>query len=375
MRSLQPCYWKSIKAWQDVSEEDWTDWKWQTARKIRTFNELKQIIPWVDEETFKTVSEVFHFATTPYYLSLADLNDPDDPILKQILPDKKEIDDNYQEGAYPDPFLEDMKSPVPGLTHRYPDRVLVRTTNVCSVYCRHCMRKRMFLEEERARTKEELEPVFQYIQENQGVHEVLLSGGDPLTLPNKKLEYILDRLQRIEHVHIIRLATREVVVNPFRFYDNNLLEILSKYDKVWVVTHFNHPAEITTYTKVAVKNILMSGVPVLNQTVLLKGVNDDKHTIERLMRELIKVKIKPYYLFHCDPTKGVYHFKTGIDKGLEIMEHLRGRLSGIGIPVFAVDLLGGLGKVPLLPDYIVEKDERGIKFRNYENRELIIKNL
>lgn len=375
MRSLQPYYWKSIKAWQDVSEENWTDWKWQTARKIRTFNELKQIVPWVDEETFKTVSEVFHFATTPYYLSLADLNDPSDPILKQILPDKKEIDEKYQEGAYLDPFLEDIKSPVPGLTHRYPDRVLVRTTNVCSVYCRHCMRKRMFLEEERARTKEELEPIFQYIQENQGIHEVLLSGGDPLTLPNKKLEYILDRLQRIEHVHVIRLATREVVVNPFRFYDNHLLDILSKYDKVWVVTHFNHPAEITTYTKVAVQNLLRAGVPVLNQTVLLKGINDDKYTIENLLRELLKVKIKPYYLFHCDPTTGVYHFKTGIDKGLEIMEHLRGRLSGIGIPVFAVDLVGGLGKVPLLPDYIKHRDKDSIKFRNYENKEVIIKKL
>lgn len=334
-----------------------------------------QLIPWIDKDMFNRVSEVFHFATTPYYLSIADLNNPQDPILKQIIPDIKEIDENYQKDAYLDPFLEDIKSPVPGLTHRYPDRVLIRTTNVCSVYCRHCMRKRMFLEEERARTKQELKPIFEYIKKNKNIHEVLLSGGDPLTLPNKKLDFILEQLEQIEHVHLIRLATREVVVNPFRFYDNNLLEILSRYDKVWVVTHFNHPNEITNYTKTAVNNLLRAGVPVLNQTVLLKGINDDKYIIENLMRGLLKIKIKPYYLFHCDPTKGVYHFKTGIDKGLEIMEHLRGRLSGIGIPTFAVDLTGGLGKVPLLPEYILYKDEHIIKFRNYENKEIIIKNL
>lgn len=375
MKNLEAQHWKKINIWQDVSEKDWTDWKWQTANKIKTLNQIKQVVKWIDGDIFNRVCDVFHFATTPYYLSLADLKNPQDPILKQILPDSKEIDEDFQEGAYLDPFLEDIKSPVPGLTHRYPDRVLIRTTNVCSVYCRHCMRKRMFLEEERARTKQEFECMFEYIKKNREIHEVLLSGGDPLTLPNKKIDYILNSLQQIDHIHVIRLATREVVVNPFRFFDEGLLDILSRYDKVWVVTHFNHPDEITKYTKIAVNNILRAGVPVLNQTVLLKGINDDKHTIENLMRDLLKIKIKPYYLFHCDPTKGVYHFKTGIDKGLEIMEHLRGRLSGIGIPVFAVDLLGGLGKIPLLPDYIVEKDKDKIKFRNYENREVIIKNL
>lgn len=375
MKNLEPYYWKNIQTWQDISEKDWTNWKWQTANKIKTLSQLKKVVKWIDEATFNKVTQIFHFATTPYYLSLANLDDPNDPILKQILPDEKEIDDKYQEGAYLDPFLEDVKSPVPGLTHRYPDRVLVRTTNVCSVYCRHCMRKRMFLEEERARTKQEFENMFEYIRKNENIHEVLLSGGDPLTLPNKKLDYILEQLHKIEHVHLIRLATREVVVNPFRFYDKDLLDILSKYDKVWVVTHFNHPNEITNYTKTAVYNLLKSGVVVLNQTVLLKDINDDKNIMENLMRDLIKVKIKPYYLFHCDPTKGVYHFKTGIEKGLEIMEHLRGRLSGIGIPTFAVDLVGGLGKVPVLPNYIVQKSEDGIKFRNYEFKEIFIKNL
>lgn len=375
MRELSRDYWKSIYIWKDVAEEDWTNWKWQTVNKIRTVENIKRVIEWVDEAVFRKVSDVYHFATTPYYLSLANLEDKNDPILLQILPDLKEIDEEYQKGAYLDPFLEDVKNPVPGLTHRYPDRVLIRTTNVCSVYCRHCMRKRMFLEDERARPKEEFERMFQYLREKEEVREVILSGGDPLTLPNKKLDYILNSIQQIDHIDLIRIATRETVVNPFRFYDEELLEILSKYDKVWVVTHFNHPEEITNYTKVAVKNILRTGTPVLNQTVLLKGINDNKHTVERLMRELLRLKVKPYYLFHCDPTKGVYHFKAGIDKGLEIMEHLRGRLSGIGIPTFALDIEGGMGKVPLLPQYILERGNNFLRIRNYENKEIIIKNL
>lgn len=375
MRELSRDYWKSIYIWKDVAEEDWTNWKWQTVNKIRTVENIKRVIEWVDEAVFRKVSDVYHFATTPYYLSLANLEDKNDPILLQILPDLKEIDEEYQKGAYLDPFLEDVKNPVPGLTHRYPDRVLIRTTNVCSVYCRHCMRKRMFLEDERARPKKEFERMFQYLREKEEVREVILSGGDPLTLPNKKLDYILNSIQQIDHIDLIRIATRETVVNPFRFYDEELLEILSKYDKVWVVTHFNHPEEITNYTKVAVKNILRTGTPVLNQTVLLKGINDNKHTVERLMRELLRLKVKPYYLFHCDPTKGVYHFKAGIDKGLEIMEHLRGRLSGIGIPTFALDIEGGMGKVPLLPEYILERGNNFLRIRNYENKEIIIKNL
>ncbi|MCX7738766.1 MAG: KamA family radical SAM protein [Hydrogenothermaceae bacterium] len=375
MRELSRDYWKSIYIWKDVAEEDWTNWKWQTVNKIRAVEDIKRVIDWVDKTVLKKISDVYHFATTPYYLSLANLEDKNDPILLQILPDLKEIDEEYQKSAYLDPFLEDVKSPVPGLTHRYPDRVLIRTTNVCSVYCRHCMRKRMFLEDERARPKEEFEKMFQYLREKEEVREVILSGGDPLTLPNKKLDYILSSIQQIDHIDLIRIATRETVVNPFRFYDEELLEILSKYDKVWVVTHFNHPEEITSYTKVAVKNILRTGAPVLNQTVLLKGINDNKHTVERLMRELLRLKVKPYYLFHCDPTKGVYHFKTGIDKGLEIMEHLRGRLSGIGIPTFVLDIEGGMGKVPLLPEYILERGNNFLKIRNYENKEIIIKNL
>jgi L-lysine 2,3-aminomutase (EC 5.4.3.2) len=373
LQNLEENFWQKIHLYKDISNEQWQDWKWQIANRITSLNELKQIIPIKNEEDFLKISEIFHFGTTPYYISLINPNDENDPILKQILPDIKEIDEKYQEGAFLDPFLEDVKSPVPGLTHRYPDRVLFRATNFCSVYCRHCMRKRMFLEDERARTKEEYDAMFEYIRNNKSIKEVLISGGDPLTLPNKKIEYILKNLYEISHIDVIRIGSRELVVNPYRFYDEKLLQLFEKYDKVWLITHFNHPNEITSETKKAVKNILSTGTPVLNQTVLLKGINDSKETIENLMRDLLKAKIKPYYLFQCDPTKGVYHFRTPLEVGLEIMEYLRGRLSGLGIPTFAVDLLGGLGKVPVLPNYIIEKNEDYIVFRNYENKTVKVK--
>lgn len=373
MQNLEENFWQKIHLYKNISKEQWQDWKWQIANRITSLNELKQIIPIKNEEDFLKISQIFHFGTTPYYISLINPKDENDPILKQILPDIKEIDEKYQEGAFLDPFLEDVKSPVPGLTHRYPDRVLFRATNFCSVYCRHCMRKRMFLEDERARTKEEYDAMFEYIRNNKSIKEVLISGGDPLTLPNKKIEYILKNLYEISHIDIIRIGSRELVVNPYRFYDEKLLQLFEKYDKVWLITHFNHPNEITSETKKAVKNILSTGTPVLNQTVLLKGINDNKEIIENLMRDLLKAKIKPYYLFQCDPTKGVYHFRTPLEVGLEIMEYLRGRLSGLGIPTFAVDLLGGLGKVPVLPNYIIEKNEDYIVFRNYENKTVKVK--
>jgi len=373
LQNLEENFWQKIHLFKNISKDQWQDWKWQIANRITSLNELKQIIPIKNEEDFLKISQIFHFGTTPYYISLINPKDENDPILKQILPDIKEIDEKYQEGAFLDPFLEDVKSPVPGLTHRYPDRVLFRATNFCSVYCRHCMRKRIFLEDERARTKEEYDAMFEYIRNNKSIKEVLISGGDPLTLPNKKIEYILKNLYEISHIDVIRIGSRELVVNPYRFYDEKLLQLFEKYDKVWLITHFNHPNEITSETKKAIKNILSTGTPVLNQTVLLKGINDSKETIENLMRDLLKVKIKPYYLFQCDPTKGVYHFRTPLEVGLEIMEYLRGRLSGLGIPTFAVDLLGGLGKVPVLPNYIIEKNEDYIVFRNYENKTVKVK--
>ncbi|NPA54723.1 MAG: KamA family radical SAM protein [Aquificae bacterium] len=372
---LEKEYWKKFPIWKNVSENEWTDWKWQIRNRLKTAEDIQKIIPLSEKEkkSFKKTSNIYHFGTTPYYFSLIKEFSQNNPIYKQIFPSLEEIDENIQKEAFLDPFKEDIMSPVPGLTHRYPDRVLFRATNFCSVYCRHCMRKRMFLEEERARTKEEYDRMFQYIKENKQIKEVLISGGDPLTLPNKKIEYILKNLQDIPHIDIIRIGSRELVVNPFRFFDEELLEIFERYDKVWLVTHFNHPDEITDITKKAVKNILSAGIPVLNQTVLLKGINDNEKIIENLMRDLLKVKIKPYYLFFCDPTKGVLHFRTDLKKGIEILEYLRGRLSGLGIPIYAADLEGGFGKVPLFPEYLIKETDDYYLLRNYQNHLVKVK--
>lgn len=372
MRILKENFWKKIDAFKNVEKQNWENWKWQIANRLTTLGEIKKIFPVSKElETaFLKTTEIFHFGTTPYYLSLIKEFSYDNPIFKQVFPSLDEIDKEKQKYSYEDPFLEDTLSPVSGLTHRYPDRVLMRATNFCSVYCRHCMRKRMFLEEERARTKEEYEKMFEYIRENKQIKEVLISGGDPLTLPNKKIEYILKNLYEIEHLDIIRIGSRELVVNPYRFFDEKLLELFDKYDKIWLVSHFNHPDEITNITKKAVKNILSTGTPVLNQTVLMKGINDNKETIENLMRSLLKVKIKPYYLFYCDPVKGTLHFRTDIKKGVEILEHLRGRVSGLATPIYAVDLENGLGKIPLFPNYVVEETDKYIIFKNYEGKKV-----
>ncbi|ACO04656.1 MAG TPA: KamA family radical SAM protein [Persephonella sp.] len=367
MNFLPERYWQRFDLWKDIDENLWNNWKWQLKNRIKSIQELEKVfsIDKKKKEIFQKVSPVFHFGTTPYYISLVKKPDYTDPVFRQIFPSFEEIDPDIQNNGSNDPFNEE-RSPVEGITHRYPDRVLFRVTTFCSVYCRHCMRKRNFIYGERAKSKKDIDIMIEYIRKNRSIREVLISGGDPLTLPNKKLDYILGRLQGIKHVDIIRIGSREPVVNPFRFYDENLLELFERYDKLWIVTHFNHPNEITQETKKAVKNILSTGTPVLNQTVLLKGINDDKYIIEELMRSLLRVKIKPYYLFFCDPTKGVLHFRTDIKKGIEIMEYLRGRLSGLGIPTYAVDLPEGKGKVPLLPEYIVEINDKSTVFRNYE---------
>ena len=368
MRILEKNYWKKFPQWKGVSKWEWEDWKWQIRNRLKNIDDIGKVIG-KDLSELKKVEQVFRTGTTPYYISLVrDFSDLENPILKQILPSCDEIDPFVQSEGKFDPFKEEILSPISGLTHRYPDRVLFRATNFCSVYCRHCMRKRIFLEDEKARKYEDYINMFRYIRENKHIKEVIVSGGDPLTLPNKKVEFILRNLQDIDHVESIRIGTRELVVNPYRFFDEGLLEILERNDKVWMVSHFNHPDEITDVVKKAVKNILSTGIPVLNQTVLLKGINDDPEVMEKLFRSLIQVKIKPYYLFYCDPTKGVLHFRTSIDKGIEIIEYLRGRVSGIAIPTYAVDLPGGLGKIPLQPEYIIEKTDQYIIFKNYEGK-------
>ena len=349
----------------DVPEELWNDYGWQIRNRIKTLEELQRYVKLLPEEIegIKRTRGLYPMAITPYYLSLMDPNDPNDPIRLQAIPRAAEIDERLQSKGEPDPLKEEGS--IPGLTHRYPDRVLMTVTTFCAVYCRHCMRKRIFSEGERARTKEEIDRMLAYIREHEEVRDVLISGGEPLSLGNEKIEYILEELRKIRHVEIIRFGTRLPVLAPQRFLDEELLCILERYSPIWINTHFNHPKEITDLSAKAVENLLRRGIPVNNQTVLLKGVNDDPRVMLDLMRTLLKIRVKPQYLFHCDPVKGAVHFRTTLDKGLEIMRYLRGRISGMGIPTYAVDLPGGKGKVPLLPNYVLEKDGHRFVFESY----------
>lgn len=348
-----------------VPQELWNDYNWQIKNRIKSLEELGRYVRLLPEEVegIRRTEGLYPMAITPYYLSLMDPEDPEDPIRLQAIPRAVEVDEGVQSKGEPDPLREE--GDIPGLTHRYPDRVLLSVTTFCAVYCRHCMRKRIFSVGERARTKEEIDRMISYIRTKEEVRDVLISGGEPLSLGNEKIEYILRELRKIKHVEIIRFGTRLPVLAPQRFFDSNLLDILERYSPIWINTHFNHPKEVTELSAKAVDNLLRRGIPVNNQTVLLKGVNDDPKVMLELMRTLLRIKVKPQYLFHCDPVKGAVHFRTSVDKGLEIMDFLRGRISGMGIPTYAVDLPGGKGKVPLVPNYILRREGDRFLFRSF----------
>ncbi len=349
-----------------VRKEEWDDYRWQIRNRIKDPVKVAQYFGVEGEELekIKKVADKYTFGVTPYYLMLADPQDPEDPIRKQILPSVEEIDPFIQKDGEDNPFREEEY--IKGLTHRYEDRALMVVTTSCAVYCRHCMRKRIFKEGERAFTKKEIDGMIEYIKEHEEIKDVLISGGDPFMLDNEKIEYILSRLREIKHVEIIRFGTRLPVLLPQRFYDKELLSILERYSPIWINTHFNHPKEITEDSERAIINLLKHGVPVNNQTVLLKGINDDPEVMLELFRGLLRIRVKPQYLFHCDPVKGVMHFRTTLEKGMEIMKYLRGRISGMGIPTYAVDLPGGKGKVPVLPKYFKEISENTYIFEGID---------
>ncbi|WP_029551539.1 KamA family radical SAM protein [Thermocrinis jamiesonii] len=357
-----------IKA--NIPEKLWRDYHWQIQNRIRTKEQLEKYIKLLPEEIegIERTKGLYPMAITPYYLSLMDPEDPMDPIRLQAIPRVVEVDESVQRYGEPDALKED--GPIPGLTHRYPDRVLVQTTTFCAVYCRHCMRKRIFSQGERAIGEQQLKLIVEYVKKHSEIREVLLSGGDPLTLNPEKLDIILSEFRKIPHIEVIRIGTRLPVLAPQRFFDEDVLKILEKHSPIWISTHFNHPKEITPEAQEAVENLLRRGIPVLNQTVLLKGVNDNPEIMLELMRKLIKIKVKPQYLFHCDPIKGVIHFRTTLEKGLEIMKYLRGRISGYAIPTYAVDLPGGKGKVPLLPRYLIDSDGTKHTFLSWDGQKV-----
>ena len=333
-------------------EREWHDWRFQLRNSPRSIPDLLEMIPDLkktlkNSRSFETTSEIIHaaeiyrFAATPYYISLLNPENPYDPILKQLLPDGRELSDPVF--TSPDPLHEEKYSPMPGLIHRYPDRVLLYTTDRCAVYCRYCTRKRKILEEDPA---VDIEPALEYIRTHTGILEVILSGGDPLFLSDGALETILKQLRKIKHLISIRIHTRMPVVLPMRITDR-LLAIFEKYDPITMVTHFNHANEITDDTAQYVKRLRKSGVIMLNQTVLLKDVNDTTECMEELFLNLLKIGIKPYYLHQCDEVKGVSHFQTSVETGKNIMQELWGRIPGIAVPRYVIDLPEGGGKHPV----------------------------
>jgi lysine 2,3-aminomutase len=354
--------------WRDVPDHLWDDWRWQSQHAIRSVRQLRGLLSFTpaELEAIGLLETEYKTAIPPYYFSLIDPADPDDPIRVQSVPSPLE-ETNPSGYELEDPLEEDKDAPVPGLTHRYPDRALLVTTHVCTMYCRFCTRKRATMVrggwDAVSRNDERM---IDYVRAHPEIRDVIVSGGDPLTLPVTKLKFFLDNLAAIPHVDVIRIGTRVPVTLPQKLYDQELIDLLASAGKVWIQTHFNHPREVTPEAARVCLALLRGGMPVNNHTVLLKGVNDSVETMRALMRALLRIKVRPYYIFHCDPVIGAGHFRTSVWKGLEIMEGLRGHLSGLGNPTYVVDSPHGGGKVPLMPNYLVSASDDAVVLRNFE---------
>jgi lysine 2,3-aminomutase len=356
-----------IKLFGTVPDKDWNDWKWQFRNRVTSVEQLSKYAPLSATRyaEINTVTKTYPLSITPYYLSLMDLNNPQDPVAMQAIPSIKEI--TVKSTGVEDPLEEERDSVVPGLVHRYPDRVLMVLTDICPMLCRHCTRKREWKNGDWVRTPDDIEKMLNYIRGNTNIRDVILSGGDCLTLSNKHLANVIHSLRQINHVEIIRIGTRFPVVLPQRI-DSEFCDILSEYGPIWLNTHFNTVNEITPESAAAVDRIIRAGVPVNNQSVLMRGINDTVEKQTRLCQGLLKIKVRPYYLFQCDEVQGTDHLRTSIDTGIKIIEGMRGFTSGLAIPNFAVDLPQGGGKITLQPNYIVARSEKEILFSNYRGR-------
>ena len=346
----------------------WQNWKWQhrhTVKRIEDFERLTGI-EFDDAERAeldKTVGR-FPLSITPYYLSLIDTEDyRNDPIFRQAFPSPSELVTCPWDMK--DPLAEDKDSPAPQITHRYPDRVLFHISNVCAMYCRHCTRKRKVGDIDSIPDRETIRQGLDYIRNNSQVRDVLLSGGDPFMLSDDYLDWILTELRYIPHVEIIRIGTRTPVVLPYRITDN-LAAILKRHHPVWVNTHFNHPREITKSARAALSRLADAGVPLGNQTVLLAGVNDCPRIMKRLMQRLVQSRVRPYYLYQCDLSEGLTHFRTPVGKGIEIIENLIGHTTGMAVPTYVIDAPGGGGKIPVMPNYLISWSTNKVVLRNFE---------
>jgi lysine 2,3-aminomutase len=351
-----------------ASLSKWKDWKWQLNHAVQDIESFESLLGIeLEKEERKKIAltlEKFPLSITPYYLSLIDTEDfRNDPVYKQAFPSPEELHIDRRDMA--DPLAEDKDSPVSGITHRYPDRVLFHVSNVCSMYCRHCTRKRKVGDRDSIPDKETVRKGLEYIRNTPVVRDVLLSGGDPLMLSDDYLDWILTELRKIPHIQVIRIGSRMPVVLPYRITDD-LVEMLKKHHPVWLNTHFNHPRELTTSSRQALRKLADGGIPLGNQTVLLAGINDCPRIIKSLVHKLVDNRVRPYYLYQCDLSEGLTHFRTPVGKGIEIMESLIGHTSGFAVPTYVIDAPGGGGKIPLTPNYLISLSTNKVVLRNYE---------
>lgn len=359
-RSHAPGYWKD----QNISPEDWNSHIWQLKNRVTTLAGLEKHLTLSDEERAGVLlsGNKLAMAITPHYFNLIHPTDPNCPIRRQVIPRIEETLDDPAEMA--DPCGEDSHMPVPGLVHRYPDRVLFLVTDRCASYCRYCTRSRVVSGVGDQTLHMEHEDAFRYLEQHPEVRDVLLSGGDPLLLSDAKLESILKRLRSIEHIEFLRIGSRIPIFLPQRITPE-LCAMLRKY-RVWMSIHTNHPRELTTEVRDGLDRLSDSGIPLGNQSVLLRGVNDEPNVMRSLVQKLLMCRVRPYYLYQCDLIRGSSHLRTSVSKGIEIIESLRGHTTGYGVPQFVIDAPGGGGKVPVNPDYILQRDERRTLIRNYE---------
>jgi lysine 2,3-aminomutase len=354
--------------WKDAEDKDWNNWIWQQQKRIKSMDQLEKVISVTTEEreAFAQSNEMFNMGITPYYASLIDKNDPNCPIRLQSVPKYGEL--KISPSDMEDPLAEERDMPVPGITHRYPDRVLFYTTHNCPVYCRHCTRKRKVSDPSSSAANKQLEDGLAYIEAHKEVRDVVISGGDPLSNSDDRLEYILSRLRAMDHIEVFRIGTRNLVTLPQRV-TQNFADMLKKYHPVFVHTHFNHPKECTQEAFDACARLADAGCVLHNQMVLLKGVNDDPQIVKKLNHNLLMMRVRPYYIYQCDLSQGISHFRTPVEVGLNIIENLRGWTSGMAVPHFVIDGPGGGGKIPLLPQYVVKHEGKRWVLRNFRKQE------
>lgn len=350
----------------NARKEDWNDWKWQLSNRITDVETLTKVVKLSDKEikAIKEVGEQFRWSISPYYLSLIDDSDKYSPIKLMAIPSGVEV---LSAEGETDPMGEEFTNPAGSITRRYPDRLIINVTNECAMYCRHCQRRRNIGSVDNHKSKETLQESIDYIRNNPEIRDVLITGGDPLTLSDNMLDWLLGELYNIPSVDYIRLGTRTLVTMPQRITED-LINILKKYPPIFINTHFNHPAEITKESKEACDKLSNAGVPLGNQAVLLNGINNDKYVMRLLNQELLKCRIRPYYIFHAKHVIGTTHFNTSVDDGIEIMEYLRGYTSGMAIPTYIINAPNGNGKTPIAPQYLISRGKDYIKIRTWENK-------